>query len=372
MESCATPRPRIISVVRRIASVLIVTMCAVAACSCAAEPGPTETEVESRVFDPSTMTWSPRSLEEAAPCLVGWRVDGTGGALTALSPVQSGDPVIWRTPNRMDSRQLYIVAVDSGARGMVGELYAYGEDGEPFQRALLFEPDGSVREMPRPQDKEGISSAAFFDAGVIAVAYHATLEEFQTSLGLVAPGEGWTPLELAGAVPEFQFVESVVARPGSSLVGLVLKVSGGPGDRDDDMLVMAELDGSTLTVVTPPFLDDSLPGAQPLLDADGVVYVRLWPLTDSGWTPSLMRVAWTGSGWEEQQLLPPGSVSAGPETGQAVAADASGGFWIRDAGSSDHGDGSRLTHLAAGASAPDTADADLGNVDWFGWVEGVK
>jgi len=278
--------------------------------------------------------------------------------------------VIWRAPDELGSRQIYVMAVDPKGDGMVAELYSEEETGEPYQRVVLFTEDGTAVEMPIPEDREGVSAVAYCDAGVLAVAYRATLEEFQTTVGLVKPGEGWTTLELSGDVPEHQFVESITARPGSDMVGLVLKVPGGPGDRDDDLLVLARIEGTRLTVVTPPYHDDSLPGAQPLMTSDGVVFMRLWPIVDGRWTPTLMAVSWDGASWIEREVLPPGTVAAGPETGQAAAQEPSGAFWVRDAGSGAHGQSSRLNRLEPGASQLDPTDVDLSEVGWFGWVEG--
>jgi hypothetical protein len=138
------------------------------------------------------------------------------------------------------------------------------------------------------------------------------------------------------------------------------------------MLVLARLQGSTLTVVTPPLYDDSLPGAQPLLDADGVTYARLWPIQDTGWTPTMIRAEWTGNEWRESDVLPAGSVSAGPETGQAIAQDPLGGYWIKDAGEDGHGGVSTLVHVAPGSTSAELTDIDMTNVDWFCWVTGPE
>ena len=96
----------------------------------------------------------------------------------------------------------------------------------------------------------------------------------------------------------------------------------------------------------------------PLLDADGVVYVRLWSTTEGASAPTLMRVEWNGAEWLETEILAPGAIAAGPETGQAVAQGPDGGFWIRDTMGDAHGEGSTLLHLAPGAIACEPTGVD--------------
>lgn len=323
-------------------------------------------------FDPLAMTWSPRALSDAAPCLVGWRSTGGRGSLEVLSGDTPGDPVIWRSPADSDAPYFELMEVSPRGDGMVGALYSDDWGTEYLQRVVLFEPDGSVHDMSLPEGFEGVADVAYCDAGLLAVADHATVESYETTLGIVGSDGRWTALTLAGEVPTHQFIESLTARPGSDLIGLVLKAAGGTGNRDEGMLVFARLAGSTLTVVTPPFADDSLPGAAPLLAADGVTYVRMWSGDSAALPPRMMSVEWSGTAWVEREVVPAGSVGAGPETGQAIAQDPEGGYWLRNASTDAHGQTSTLLHLLPGASKPEPTGVDLGGVDWFTWVQGAK
>ncbi len=365
----APDRIPLIAVARFARTAACLGLTALLLAGCSGPDGAEVGEVEAQLFDPLEMTWSPHSLANAAPCLVGWRSEGASGALVTLSGPTPAE-VLWRTPAQAGPLYMRLIAVDPAGSCMAGEVYSDEWGAEPAQRVLLFEPDGSVRDLPRPDGYEGVSDVVFCDAGALAIAYHATLDEFQTTLGLVAPGGQWRQLTLEGDVPPHQFIESLSARPGSDLVGLVLKTAGDVDDRDEGLLVLARLEDSKLTVVTPPFCDDSLPGAQPLLDADGVVYARLWSTKEGVSAPTLMRVEWNGAEWVETEILAPGAVAAGPETGQAVAQGLDGGYWIRDAKGDAHGEGSTLLHLAPGAIAPEPAGVDISGVDWFSWVEG--
>ncbi|MDZ4178895.1 MAG: hypothetical protein U1E29_06655 [Coriobacteriia bacterium] len=333
------------------------------------EPAATDSGPE---FDPSSMTWNPGALAQAAPCLVGWRTGGEGvpGALTVLSGASDGDPVIWRAPVEPDLAYLQLIEIDPRGHRMIGALFTQERGAEPRTRTLLFAADGSVSDLPHPEGFEGIADVAFTDDGILAVAYHATVDDFRTTVGLVSPDGGWTPLVVEGDLPEYQFIEAVLTRAGSEMVGLVLKIPGGTGDRDDDLLVLARRSGSRLGVETSPYYDDSLPGAQSLWSADGVVFPRMWSMTDGESTPTLVRVEWIGSEWVESELAEPGSVPVGLDGGGVVISDAAGGYWLREIGDDPHGAGSKLLYLARGEMTPRATGTDISDVDWFAWVEG--
>lgn len=319
---------------------------------------------------PEEMTWQPQLLAEAAPCLVGWRTsaDGSAGELVVLNDGSERD-AIWRTPLASGTAFLHVDGVDVDGSRMVGSLYTQVPGQEAQMQTLLFGTDGKVTEMARPDGFEGTADVAFVDGGVVALVYHATVDQFLTALGLVGSDGSWQSLVLEGEVPSHQFVESIVTSPGSDLVGLVLKLPGGEGDRDDDMFVLARLEERALVVVTPPYYDDSVVGAQPLWGADGIVFARMWTKQDGAFAPSVVRVEWDGSVWTEREVVASGLLQIGIESGQAVTSDSRGGYWLRSSGSDPHGVGSELRHLSAGSAIPEATGVDLSTVSWFAWVE---
>jgi hypothetical protein len=357
-----------ISIGRRALTVLAVLALAAALGGCDRSEEQDRAARDDKSFDVGAMTWSPSALADAAPGLVGWRSTNQGGTLEVLTASEES-AVIWESPKGEAAPLCQLMAVDPRAQRMVGELYGDRNEGAAPQHVVIFEPDGTVRDMPLPDGFEGVSDVAFCDAGIVVVANHATVETYETSLGLVEPGGGWTPLELAGSIPEHQFIESVAVLPGS-LIGLVMKIPGDIGDRDDDLLVLGALEGSTLTVETAPYYDDSLPYARPLGDAPGVVYARLWPVVDGVRKPSIVRAEWTGTEWIETSVLGGDSFGVGPETGQTVEQHPSGGYWIKDAQPYDHAEGSELLLLRPEEQQPTRMYTNMSGVSWFTWLVG--
>jgi hypothetical protein len=278
--------------------------------------------------------------------------------------------VIWQAPP-VGETYLQPIEVDPHGLRLIAEAYSTVTGVGVCSQTLLFRTDGTVVEVEVPAGFDGVVDVAFIGAEVLAVAYRATPDTFETALGLVSDAGTWVAVTIEGDLPEHHFVEACLVLPGTDTVALVLKVSGGDGDRDDDAIVLARLSGARLDVFTPPLFDDSLPGAQPLWDADGVVYPRLWNQVDGETAPVLVRAEWAAGQWVESEVLPSTALLLGPEMGEVVAQDASGTYWLR-ATDDQHGEVGNLLRLPYGARSPEPTGVDLSGITWFAWTEGER
>lgn len=320
-------------------------------------------------FDPLTMTWSPASLAAAVPALVGWRAqaDGSGGELRVLSQNSLPDPVIWRTPAEFTEGRLEIVEVAPDGSRMIGVLPADAGGDTLRTRMLLFDQSGAVQELAPPAGFDGFSDVAFVPGGVLAIAARASSDP-RTEVGRFDAEGRWQPFAIVGDLREYQTVEACLTRPGSDLVGLVLKLPGGAGNRDDGMFVLARVAEGALRVVTPAFYDDALLGSQALWDGNGVVYARLWHTPEGVLAPAFVRIEWGGVSWVERELVPAGTIALDVDAEQAIVHDALGGYWVRSAPDA-HLQGTTLLYVPAeGGLAP--TGIDVSSITWFGWVQG--
>lgn len=316
------------------------------------------------------ITWTPDAIAGITPGLIGWRSpnDGTPGRLVTVgTPVET---VLWESPAPEDA-WVQLMSIRADGRQMIGFL----DDSRPGEsdtgKTVLFREDGSVVVLPVPEGYEAIQSATFVDDGVLAVAYHAAKEEFDTTIGLVSPEGRWQEVTLAGELPDYQFVDRVAVLPATGTVGIVLKLPGGTGDRDDSALVLASLDDGMLTAFTPALFDDALPGIEPLQDGEGVTYVRTWNIVDDEWKPILVTAEWDGSAWRERVLTEPGDLVVAIEGGRMVAHSPSGDYWVRMSSHAEFEGESTLMRLADGAEELEPMGIDVTGVDWFEWVAPV-
>lgn len=318
-------------------------------------------------FDVSSLRWEPERLASVVPALVGW-AEGAGGKAGRLIVLagETDSEAIWEAPASapVDVR---IEEVDPAGIQMLG--YAAEMCGDTLvQHDLVFRPDGTVDEVPIPEDYDALLDAGFLRDGLLVLAYHATNEEFSTSLGVVGSTNGWRDVMIEGDLPEYQFVESLAVLPGTNTVALVLKLAGGTGHRDDDALVLAELEDDTLRVTSDAYWDDALPGCDALWDGTGVMVGRTWSETDDG-SSAFVRVEWTQGAWTEQVITAAPEVPVPLERGGVMAQDASGGYWFRRV-SPDAAAASELVRVEAIGEAAESTGIDVTQVMWFAWVEG--
>lgn len=333
------------------------------------EPAPEATQGQAPSFDQTTQTWDPAALVRATPGLLGWQsAEEGGGALVALSP-DTTTTVIWSSapgegvastalavdPNR--PRVLCAVSAVDGVTPVVPSL-------------LLLGDDASVEQLPMPEGYEGIVGATFAaDGRPLVAVYRATAETFETQLGTYTQDGAWQPATVEGDLPEFQFVERIAAVPGTDAIALVLKTPGGTGERDDEALVLARLEGLALTSYTPAFRDDALVGASPLRDAVGVVYPRT---PGAGGLPDavdLVRVEWSAGAWTETAVAEGLPIASGVETGLVAAQDPTGTYWVRTRDDGPHGTGSFLARFDPATGALTPTSLGLVGIDWFAWFE---
>jgi hypothetical protein len=314
----------------------------------------------------TTLTWDPSVVLPAEPGLVGWSRAGAKdvGALVSISPDSAGFDVLWQPPE--GSGVIHTpLALDAESRKMLLEVMPDDAIGGQAVGLVMLEPDGSARELELPAGYEGISSATFVDGRALVVVNHATSETFDTLIGLYSESGAWQPVDLAGPLPDHQFVEWAVAVPGTDSVAVLLKVPGGTGDRDDDALVLTRLDGGTLSAYTDAFMDDSLPGASTLYGDEGVLYPRTWREVDGAPVVDLVIARWNGSAWDEVVFETPG-IASGIETGRVAAQGPDGTLWLR----SEPADaGMRLASMREGAADTVPTDVSMDSIDWFTWVD---
>lgn len=305
------------------------------------EPAPEAAQGEVPAFDPATATWEPAALAAAMPGLVGWQsVDAGGGALVALSSDGTAT-VIWSSsPN--EGLASDALAVDpAGPRVLCAVSAIDGVDA--VSSLVLLGDDASVEELPMPEGYEGVIGAVFAaDGRPLVVVYHATMEAFETQVGTYTEEGVWQPVTVEGDLPEYQFVERIAAVPGSDAIALVLKTPGGTGDRDDEALVLARLEGSTLTSYTTAFRDDALVGASPLWGVEGVAYPRTPSAVGLPDVVDLVRVEWAAGAWAETVVAEGLPIASGVETGLVAAQGPTGTYWVRTVEAGPHGAGAAL------------------------------
>lgn len=359
---------------RAVAAALLFALCVVVGAGAGCGPPQPEARVAQpsvEEFDPLAMTWDPTALASVTPALIGWRThaDGSGGELCVLNEPGLAGFVIWETPEAFTEGDVEIVEVAPDGSRMIGVLRMEAEGSDPATRTLLFDESGGMKELVPPAGFNEFSDADFVAGGILAIAHRSKADDVRTEVG-VFDGEGrWQSLNIIGDFPEYQIVEACHSRWGSDLVGLVLKLPGGAGTRDDRMLVLARLSQGSLRVVTPAFYDDALSGGRPLWDADGIVYPRLWQTPEGVLAPSFLRVDWGGASWVEREVLPAGVVSFVAESGIAIAHDPAGGYWVR-APYDVHIQGSGLLSMPPGGQLTQTG-IDVSRVSWFAWVQGA-
>jgi hypothetical protein len=321
-------------------------------------------------FDVSSLTWDPELVAANTPGLVGWQRSGPAdpGTLVALSPEGGAVTPLWSAP---DAEGVSCVphAVDGESRRMLLEVLRADGVGPAGTSLVMLGADGATTVLVPPEGYEGISSATFVGGRALVVVDHATPSTFDTLIGMYSDEGVWQEVPLRGTVPEHQFVEWVVAVPGTDVFAVLLKTPGGTGDRDDDALVLARLSDDGLLVHTDGFPDDSLPGASPLYGVEGVVYPRTWRVVDGSPVVDLVRARWTGTDWEEQVVVEAGAIASGIETGQVSAQDSDGVLWVRSVA---EGAGSpvllSLDPAIEGAEPMPTALV-MDSIDWFTWVD---
>ncbi len=359
--------------VRSIAAVVFASAClsgALAGCSIperSAPPGTDGQDAGGTVVRGAE--WMPLDLAVARPGLVGWRRDTEGRTvLVRLVPGAPADEV-WEGP---DGVLLERVALDVQGERLAALVRARTASATVEPGTLVtIGADGGATICEMPDGYEEVFSGAFLQGGdLLVVAAHTTKETIETTLGAVDASGAWRSLAIAGSLPTYQFIESVYAIPGTDAVAIVLKTPGGPGDRDDEALVLARRDGDVLRVFTEPFGDDALPTAAPLWGAEGVVVVRARFADEQGASPvaDLVEIRWQGNVWSERVRLTGGAIANGIETGGVVAAAPDGTLWVRSAPSGAHGSGTGLLRLASSASEPETVSVDLSDVFWFQWI----
>lgn len=354
-------------VVRFMLGLLLGVSLAVIAVGCASD-GDGET-VPASQWESAGITWSPDALAGVTPGLVGWRSpnDEVAGRLVTVG---ASETVLWESPAPEDA-WVQLMSVRADGHQMIGYLDDGRPGGSDVGRTVLFREDGSVVVLPVPEGYEAIQSATFVDDGILVVAYHATNEEFATTVGLVSSDGGWQDVTIQGDLPDHQFVDRVELLPATGTVAIVLKLPGGTGDRDDSALVLGTLDDGMLTVFTTALLDDALPGIEPLQDGEGVTYVRTWNMVSDAWRPLLVAAEWDGSAWQERVLTEPGDLAVDMEGGTMVAHSPTGDYWVRMSSHAEFQGESTLMRLASGAAEFEPTGIDLTGVDWFEWVAPV-
>jgi hypothetical protein len=235
---------------------------------------------------------------------------------------------------------------------------------------MLLGADASVEELPMPEGYEGVIGAAFAaDGRPLVVVYHGTMETFETQLGTYTDDGVWQPVTIDGDLPEYQFVERIAAVPGTDVIGLVLKTPGGTGDRDDEALVLARLEGLALTSYTAAFRDDALTGATPLWGTAGVVYPRMPSVVGLPDVVDLVRVEWNAGAWTETVVAEGLPLASGVETGIVAAQAPTGRYWVRMVEEGPHGAGAMLGELDPVEDMLTPTSLELSGIDWFAWFE---
>ncbi len=356
---------------RRIAAVgaLVLAGAMVAAIAgCADDGGPVESAeggVQPDVI--AGLEWDPDAVAAIAPGLVGWRSpnDDAPGALVALSEEASA-VVLWESPPPAEA-WVQLTAVRPDGRAMVGVVSTSEGGGEPIEQTVVFGEDGSVDAIALPEGFGG-ARAAFVGDNIVLAAYHLTQDDIEDRLGVVSPDGQWADIEISGDLPSYQFIDAVVALPDSETVGLVLKLPGGTGDRDDDALVLGTLSGRTLDVWAGPLYDDALPGARALRDGEGVSFVQTWNMADGAWAPILVRAEWDGTSWIETALTAPGDIAVAVEAGEQLAVGAQGTYWVRTSVDPEYVGESTLLSVSAAGDGPAHTGIDVTDVSWFEWI----
>ena len=334
-----------------------------------AEPAPGATQDTAPAFDPATATWNPGALVAAMPGIIGWQsVDAGGGALVALSSDGTAT-VIWSSaPN--EGLASDALAVDPTGPRVLCAASAVDGAAPVVSSLVMLGADASVEELPMPEGYEGVIGAAFAaDGRPLVVVYHGTMETFETQLGTYTDAGVWQPMTIEGDLPEYQFVERIAAVPGTDAIALVLKTPGGTGDRDDEALVLARLEGLVLTSYTAAFRDDALPGATPLWGAAGVAYPRMPSVVGLPDVVDLVRVEWNAEAWTETVVAEGLPLASGVETGIVAAQAPTGRYWVRTVEEGPHGAGAMLGELDPAEDMLTPTSLDLSDIDWFAWFE---
>lgn len=311
-----------------------------------------------------TLAWNPKDVAAAGSCLVGWRSGSDAHGLLVVLDPDGGSNVLWEAPLGQPPVQIEDIA-PNGTQ-MLGSVVE-GEYGRTTTRHIIFRSDGGGEVLPLPKGFEDIADAGFMGEDLLVLARHATAEDYSTQLGVVGVDGRWNDLTISGQVPDHWFIESFVTFPGSDVVGLVLKIGSGTGDRDDDAIVLAKRSGTDLQVFTPAYADDALPGCEPLWNGQGVVFGKpsTEPASDAA---AYVRVVWTGTEWVESIIAPTTSTSI-IEQGDVIAEDTAGNFWVRSTGSGGHEATSTLLRVPNGTSTPQDTGIDATGVEWFRWID---
>lgn len=318
--------------------------------------------------------WDASAVAAAAPALVGWREDmnGSAGSLVALtegSATTDGVRELWRAPEGLE---VDLIALDAAGE-RVAMLLTVADESRPSgsRRALAVAGPQGTAEARLPEDADVVTAAFASDGRLIVVAATLGPTSIETTLGGVAADGSWQSVRLAGEVPTHHFVERVMAVEGTDAIALVLKTPGAPGNRDDEALVLATLEGDELGVYTPPFFDDSLPSASPFDGDEGVVYARTWREISRRPVVDLVRARFNGTEWEEAVLIEDAAIASGVETGQVAACASDGTLWLRSAGErADDGSaiGERLMRLDPASRVLEPTLVDVGSVLMWWWI----
>jgi hypothetical protein len=333
-----------------------------------APKGPVEAEPPGAAPAPAVAPteWEPDALSAVMPGLVGWRATAAGGGeLVGISP-EGTATVVWAAPVADGGVSYTAIAVDAdgpqvlcaGAEAQTGAV----------RSLLLLRADGRVEELAMPEGFDGVTSGTFVSGRPLAVLTHATSTEYTSQIGTFSDGGAWQPVELTGRLPDYQFVERIALVPDTDAVAVVLKTPGGPGDRDDEALVLARFEGGALTAYTEAFRDDALVGAMPLWGAEGVVYPRTPSRVGLEGVVDLVRAVWTGTAWQEEVVTEGAPLATGIETGIVAVQDPSGLYWVRQAGEGPHGAGTTLASFDVARDMIVPYSADLSDIDWFVWL----
>lgn len=317
-------------------------------------------------FDPATAVWNPSALAGAAPGLIGWRSSSSGGGALVAFTDEATETVVWSAAPK-DGTGLLVVAVDPLAPRV---LCAAVSADQSVGSLVLLDADGTVEELPMPEGYEGVIGAVFVaDGRPLVVVYHTTTETFDTQLGVYERNGTWRPVSLAGELPEHQFVERIHQVPATDAVALVLKTPGGEGDRDDEALVLARLEGEKLVSYTAAFRADALVGATPLWGVEGVSYPSPSNADEPIGPMDLIQVAWNGRTWVETPVAQGLALASGVETGLVTAHAPDGTFWVRSVGKGPHGLGTSLASIEPKGVGLVSTGLDLTDIDWFAWHE---
>lgn len=320
------------------------------------------------------ISWDASALAAGAPALVGWREaeDDSAGALVALTEglaTTDGPRELWRAPEGL---AIDLVALDpTGSRAAMLVTVADASVPSGRRRALAVAGAGGTHEVRLPDGFDFASAAFSPDGSLAVVAAELAATSVESTLGVAAPDGTWQAARLAGDVPTYHFVERVMGVEGTDALALVLKTAGTPANRDDEALVLATLDGTTLETYTPPFFDDTLPSASPLNGDEGVVYARTWREVAGRPVVDLVRARFNGTEWEETALLEDAAMASGVETGQVAACAPDGTLWLRSEGTRADGGaatGERLLRLAPGSTTPERTPVDVGTVLTWWWI----